>query len=504
MRLRLWHRWFALSAGLLLLALGVQAWLQLQAFRSGLVDYLNQSEVARLERLAGRLAEEHREAGAWERMLRQRWRWDEMVRGDFLEGQPPRPPDPDRRPRPEPRPRDLDRPRGGLPGAGPPPRRPPPPAPASRPPQRPPGPAGDLAFARRLTLLDGGGQRLLGREQPPQARQLAIEVDGQRVGWLLLAPVPRADGGADRDFVHEQTLQAVSLALVLLGLALVVSWAMARRMLRPVDALAAVSRRWAQGDYAARAEVDGEHELADLARDFNRMAQTLEQAREARERWMADISHELRTPVAILRGELQALEDGIRPLDAAALASLAAETERLGRRIDELHALARSDGGAMHYRFGRVDFAELLRGAVEAQRGSLAEAGLRIEVDVPESAWLERADPDRLEQLVANLLSNARHYTDRGGLVQLRLDQVQGQLLLQIDDSPPGVEPEQLTQLFERHWRGEQASARASGSGLGLAICRNIAQAHGGEISAAVSPLGGLRMSCRLPQRGGQ
>ncbi|MCB1633094.1 MAG: HAMP domain-containing protein [Xanthomonadales bacterium] len=498
MRLRLWHRWFALTAALLLLALGVQAALQLQGFRHGLIDYLNQSEQARLHDMAGQLAAEYRHSGSWDRLLRQRWRWDEILRNQ-LGGEGPGPRRP--RPGPPPAPRESDD------ATGPPPLRTRPPPPAALPPPapapvRPAGAAGDLAFPRRLSLLDAEGNRLLGRGASIDAVRESIQINGQIVGWLVLEPVRQAHGAADRDFVRSQSWQAIALALALLALALLVSWALARRLLRPVDALAASSRRWAQGDYAARAAVVGEHELADLAREFNGMAATLEQAREARSRWMADISHELRTPVAILRGELQALEDGIRPLDRTALASLLAETERLGRRIDELHELARSDSGAMHYRFGRVDLVELVRAAVDSQRGSLTEAGLQIELQLPDSAWLERADPDRLEQLLANLLSNARHYTDRGGQVQVQLQPESDNWLLQIDDSPPGVTPKELARLFERHWRGD-ATGRPEGAGLGLAICRNIVQAHGGEIEASASPLGGLRLRCRLPRRGG-
>ena len=315
----------------------------------------------------------------------------------------------------------------------------------------------------------------------------------------MLAPLTSASGPADREFVLSQARGSLALALGLLGLAVALSVWMARHMLRRMAALTEASRQWAAGHYAARADERGRDELSELAADFNRMAEAQSRSLDARNRWMADISHELRTPVAILRGELQALQDGIRPLDRDALNSLAAETERLARRIAELQDLARSDGSGMQYRFHRVECVELVRHAVESQRGACVEAGLEISLSTPATCWIERGDPDRLDQLVGNLLSNSRRYTDAPGRIAVSLDTLQGgRVRLRVEDSAPGVPESDLNSLFARHWRAEEAAARAEGSGLGLALCRNIVEAHGGRISASSSELGGLRIEIEL------
>lgn len=491
---------------MLLLAVGSQSWLQQQAFRRGLLDYLNQSERQRLTPLAEHLAAEFAAIGSFERIRRQPWRWVSKVEEGIVIDEPPqtqRPAFPGRqegRPQASPEGRTEGR-RQGPPGG-----RPPPP-PDARPERRGPPPVrdprqrgADLDYPHRLSLLDRDRQLVIGPTPTAEAFLAPIESDGQVVGWLTLAPLTSATGAADREFVLSQAQGSLILALALLGLALALAWWMARRMLRRMATLADASRQWASGNYAVRADEQGKDELSALAADFNRMAEAQAEALQARNRWMADLSHELRTPVAILRGELQALQDGIRPLNRDALHSLLSETERLARRIAELQELARSESAGMQYRFHRVELAELLRNAVDSQRSAISDAGLQLSLNAPITCWMERGDPDRLDQLISNLLGNSRRYTDAPGRIDLALEPISGgRLRLTVQDSAPGIASENFERLFARHWRAEDTAARVDGSGLGLALCRNIVQAHGGSISAASSPLGGLRIEVELP-----
>ena len=200
---------------------------------------------------------------------------------------------------------------------------------------------------------------------------------------------------------------------------------------------------------------------------------------------MADISHELRTPLAVLRAELEAIQDGIRPMTPAALEPLQGEVQQLGKLIDDLHELSVTQNGALSYRFAVLDLDGVLQAALAAVRGRFADAGLALETAPAGAVLLIEGDERRLQQLFANLLENALRYTDAGGRVAARIQPHADRVDIHIEDSAPGVDAAHRERLFERFYRVEGSRNRASGgSGLGLAICRNIVEAHGGTIQA--------------------
>lgn len=472
MRPRLWHRWLLLSAGLIVLALAALLWAQARGFEQGLLEYARTLEQARLPDIAERLAGEYRDAGGWRRLERQPRRWPRLVRPGLGTSAPP-PTSPRER-----------RPPAGL-GVETVPGR----IPRDR----------ALDFLQRLSLLDAQQNVLHGPSPVAEAPRWPIELDGVVIGELALMPMSELYESAALDFVATQREHALWIALPVLLLAVLASWALSRRLLRRLDTLAQASRRLASGDYDVRVGAQGEDELGELARDFDRMAESLQQARQARDRWVADISHELRTPLTVLRGELHALQDGIRPLDSQALESLMAETERLSRRIDDLYALALSDSGGLRYRFVSVDLAAVVAAMVESRRSVFAQAGLQLHLQAGAPVFLARGDASRLEQLTENLLGNALRYTESPGEVRVHLRFEDRLARLQFDDSAPGVSEGELPHLLERHFRAGKGEQRAGGAGLGLAICRNIVEAHGGHITVASSPLGGLRVRVELP-----
>jgi two-component system sensor histidine kinase BaeS len=219
---------------------------------------------------------------------------------------------------------------------------------------------------------------------------------------------------------------------------------------------------------------------------------------------VADISHELRTPLAVLRGEIEALQDGVRQATPEALASLHAEALQLGRLVDDLYQLALSDLGALSYRKEPLELGAELEAAVAAYRAEFRGKGIALAVAGTEAAVPLVADPERLRQLFANLLENSLRYTDAGGRLEIALRREEGQATVTFSDSAPGVPAADLERLFERLFRVEGSRRRATGgAGLGLAICRNIAEAHGGTITAAPSPLGGVTITVALPLAGG-
>ena len=267
----------------------------------------------------------------------------------------------------------------------------------------------------------------------------------------------------------------------------------------PIEQSAALARRLSDGEYQARLPEQRDDELGELIRSMNRLAHSLAESSTARERWLADISHELRTPVAVLQGELEALVDGVRDADPARLASLHQEVLHLRRLLDDLHDLALADAGALRYRFTRLDLKALLEDALQAMSGRLADHALMVSLQVAAGALIIEGDATRLRQLIDNLLDNSIKYTDRGGRIEITLEKAARGIRLAIADSAPGVAEQNHEKLFERLFRVESSRNRAlGGAGLGLALCRRIAEAHGGNITATGSPLGGLLITVSL------
>jgi two-component system sensor histidine kinase BaeS len=486
MRLRLWHRLFLALAALSVLALAGFAALQQQSFRRGFLGYLDEVALERLQPAAQRLAAAYRDTGqSWTCLREDQRRFGELVEprgsrfGGRREEEPPPPPrDDDPPPPPEP-------PRGG---------------PGDDFPSRGPRMRGPPDLMPRLALFDAQGRRVAGSpDLPDDAHEVPVLLGAARIGSLRLARIPAISNAVDLDFARAQTRTALIAALAVLIGASILAFALARWLLAPVRALADGTRALAAGDYARRIVATRADELGALAADFNHLAASLEQHREARRQWGADIAHELRTPLSVLRGEVQALQDGVRAPTAQAFDSLYAECERLGSLIEDLYQLALADAGALDYRFENLAPAELVREAIDLQRRACGDAGLSIEEAIDEVPRV-RGDARRLAQLVDNLLANARRYTDAPGRIRVELEQAGRSVRLVVEDTPPGVPTEHLPRLFDRLYRVERSRSRAGGgAGLGLAICRAIVDAHGGRIDAQPSPLGGLRVVIELP-----
>jgi two-component system sensor histidine kinase BaeS len=295
------------------------------------------------------------------------------------------------------------------------------------------------------------------------------------------------------------------VALLLVLLAAVLSFPLARRLVRPIRALADATHRLSAGEFTTRVPVDSQDELGRLASDFNILALTLESNEKARRQWVADISHELRTPVAVMRGEIEAIQDGIRQCSSGTVDSLHGEILRLSRLVDDLHQLAMSDLGALTYRKQRIDLAEILTDAVEGHRNEFATRKIDISIELPPHRYVPIfGDEGRLHQLLANLLDNSLKYTSEGGRLLISMSINDGKVIIDFKDSAPSVSDTDLERLFERLYRAESSRNRSTGgAGLGLSICRNIVEVHGGSIVAQKSELGGIWVRVELPIEGG-
>jgi two-component system, OmpR family, sensor histidine kinase BaeS len=352
----------------------------------------------------------------------------------------------------------------------------------------------------RFALLDARGRQVIGNPNiDDEAIRRAIVLDGKTVGWMAMVPFQRVLAANERRFVEQQQRRWWVIGIASVLVAALLAWLLSRTLLGRVRGLAGAIHHLAAGDYETRIAQSGSDELGRLAQDVNRLADTLASTEQNRRTFMADISHELRTPLAVLRAELEAIQDGIRPMQPASLAPLQAEVQQLGKLIDDLHELALTQSGVLAYRLAAIDLDAVLQTTLAGMRGRFTAAGLALQADIEAVPLIVDGDERRLQQLFANLLENALRYTDRGGQVRVRLCRSAGRIETVIEDSAPGVDADGRARLFERFYRVDASRNRASGgSGLGLAICRNIVLAHGGQIRAEASPLGGLQVVVTL------
>jgi two-component system, OmpR family, sensor histidine kinase BaeS len=362
----------------------------------------------------------------------------------------------------------------------------------------------DRLFEARVFLLDGNRRPVFGSPEASSEESLTVLQHQERiVGYLGLLKRTQLSNIQLR-FVQTLTLALALTACAILVLSAVISFPFARRLVRPLKALAAATLRLASGDYSIRVPAASSDEIGQLSRDFNVLAMTLEKNEHTRRQWVADISHELRTPIAVLHAEIEAIQDGVRQATPEAIGLLHAEVLRLGRLVDDLYQLSLSDLGALSYRKAKIDLNEILEESLALFRPEFARKGIEIASRLPAQTptWVF-SDPERLGQLFANLLDNSLKYTDAAGCLEVFAEVDKNEAKIHLRDSVPGVPEGDLPRLFERLYRVEGSRSRATGgAGLGLAIARNIAEAHEGSITAQPSPLGGLWITVTLPVMG--
>jgi two-component system sensor histidine kinase BaeS len=275
---------------------------------------------------------------------------------------------------------------------------------------------------------------------------------------------------------------AATIVAVLASVGLAVL--LARMLAKPLAQIGSAARRIADGDYAARVPREGPEELASLADSFNQMAASLERQEEMRRDFIANAAHELRTPLTNLQGYLEALRDGVISADRATYESLHEEADRLVRLSRSLDALAEGDAGTSPAQLSELDLASAIRSAIDLAAPSAERAGLRLEAQMP-AALPARADPDRLAQVLANLLSNAVRYTPTGGAITVRAERRPGDLLVSVSNTGDGIPAEDLERVFERFYRVEKSRDRGrGGAGIGLAIVKQLVESFGGRVGA--------------------
>jgi two-component system, OmpR family, sensor histidine kinase BaeS len=327
---------------------------------------------------------------------------------------------------------------------------------------------------------------------------LPIVVGHQHVGTAEVRSTGSGLNAADR-VLETALLRAIAGAAGLAALlALVTGLAVARRITRPVTRLIAVTRAMAAGDHTARVgEIRAPVELRELAAAFDQMAGALDRQEQIRRNLVADVAHELRTPIAVLQAGHEALLDGVAEPTPAELSSLRDEVLRLARMVGDLQTLAAADAAALNLARQRCDLAELADAAADSLARRFEAAGITLDRRLVASPVL--ADPHWLHQLITNLLTNALKFTPPAGHVTISTGRSGAEVMLQVTDTGAGIAAEDLPRIFDRFWRGRQA-AQISGSGIGLAVAAEVAQAHGGRLTAASEPGHGTQMTLILPR----
>jgi signal transduction histidine kinase len=342
------------------------------------------------------------------------------------------------------------------------------------------------------TASQGQGTRL-GKSTLAEAQP--IVVGGETVGYLASGTGPQED--ALRQDLNRSILSAGALATLVAVLA---GLLLTRTILRPLRRLREAAQEIGAGRLDHRVPVESADEIGALGSVFNDMAAALRRDEQLRQQMMADIAHELRTPVAVMRGQAEALQDGIFPLTVENLAPIHDQTLLLGRLINDLRDLALAEADQLPLDLTEMSLLPLARRVVSAFQPQALAEGLRLEGQWPASLPNVCADAQRIEQVLGNLLSNAIRYTPAGGAVTVRLWTEAGQVLCAVSDTGPGISPTDLPHVFDRFYRVDKARSRAEGgSGLGLSIAHRLAQAHEGALTAQ-SVLGqGSTFTLRLP-----
>lgn len=281
------------------------------------------------------------------------------------------------------------------------------------------------------------------------------------------------------------TSVVIAASVVAVVASVVIAAVLARMLARPLEGLGSAARRIADGDYAARVPRDGPEEFASLADSFNQMAASLERQEEMRRDFIANAAHELRTPLTNIQGYLEALRDGVIVADRATYESLHEEADRLVRLSRSLETLAEGDARSSPALPVELDLADIIRGALELTTPSLVRADVRVDATRLPDSLPARGDPDRIAQVVANLLSNASRHTPAGGVVTVAAERTEGDVIVSVSNTGSVIPPEDLDRVFERFYRVEKSRDRArGGAGIGLAIVKQLVEGSGGRVGA--------------------
>lgn len=318
----------------------------------------------------------------------------------------------------------------------------------------------------------------------------------------VIYAVKRSPGGffgAVR-FLRDFWWQLVVAGAIAAAIALFMARWLARGMTQPLRDMAVAARRMETGDYAQRVDTTSRDEVGQLAAAFNRMGAELQQVEQLRRDLVGNVSHELKTPISALRAHLENLLDGVEQPDTRTLQIMLAQSERLGRLVEQLLDLSRIESGDVPLQREELSLGPLVREVLSEIEVSRADRDVHLEGDISAEVPPVYADRERVHQVLFNLLDNAVRFTPPGGQVRVTAERHNGSVDIHVADTGPGIPPEHLPRLFERFFRVDPARSRDDGgTGIGLAIARSVVEAHGGRIWADSEPGKGSVFTFELP-----
>jgi len=360
----------------------------------------------------------------------------------------------------------------------------------------------------RIVLMSSDGRIIVDSEgealsPPPNADALQdtmpILMSDQVVGRLCFQPaIPPKANSRLFPFLTSPTLLLGSLAAVVA--AILLNMAISRRTLGPIDSLTEAARAMAQGDLSRRVEIESNDEVGTLARSFNAMADALARQEEARQQMVSDVAHELRGPLTNIQGYLEAAQDDVVPVDQDLVSTLYEEAMLLSRLVSDLQELALADTGDLSIERMPVDLSALAAEAIGITLPKAASKQITLESAAPANLPQAFADPQRIGQVLRNLLNNAITAIDAGGTITVQVQRDGDMLRTTVKDTGHGISPEALPHVFDRFYRLDRARARATGgSGLGLSIVKKWVETHGGRVWAESMPGVGSSFHFTLP-----
>ncbi|GAB4273697.1 MAG: ATP-binding protein [Candidatus Promineifilaceae bacterium] len=348
-----------------------------------------------------------------------------------------------------------------------------------------------------FALADGNGRIVLPAGSFNQGQRVSEErlqagvpivVNGKTVGILLPLNGPRARTLQEELFVTQTNRALIIGAIGATAVAILLAVLLAETLTRPLRELAKASRQLGKGELGKTVPVRTQDELGELAMAFNQMSAEIAKANQQRRQMTADIAHDLRTPLTVLSGYLEAMEDGTLSATPERIQLMQNEVQALMRLVSDLRTLSLADAGRLTMQLEPVDVAELLTGVQAAYAPQAAEQHVTIEVQA-KPGQLFPLDTARMRQVLNNLVSNALRYTPEGGKIVLAAAVENGRLQLTVTDSGKGIPQDDLPYVFDRFYRGDKARTEGEGeSGLGLAIVKSLVTAHGGTVTAVSPP----------------
>ncbi len=359
-----------------------------------------------------------------------------------------------------------------------------------------------LADAEGVIIYDVN-ERNLGESLSTSVKEAAIPLiySGETVGYLVpedgILEYPQ---DFDKLLVERINRATLFSALISGAVAILLAAIFAGILQKPVRDLTKAVSKMSEGDLSQRVNVNGTGEMAALAESFNDMAQSLQDAESRRKVMTADIAHELRNPLAVQRAQLEAIQDGVYPMNQEQLDRLYVQNRSLSRLVEDLRLLALADAGELTLNLATTDLASLTLDAIENFKPQTTQKNIRLIADLQMKTFYIHADKDRVRQIIQNIMQNALRYTPERGRIEAALSKDGQKVNLQLCNSGPKLSNESLEHLFERFYRGDRGRDRAGGgTGLGLSIARKLAEAHQGTLTGENAPEGGVVFTLSLP-----